>query len=275
MSKIIDWKKARCKCPECGRSGKDETFGISLNSDGSRIGHCFRCSYVERLNPDDSHRMIRNGTARPPVNQQKFTSLSPFGRAMWNESLELSGTLGEKYLRSRNCVIPPSDGDLRYHPAVLHRPSNYTGPALIALLTDLVSGEPISLHRTWICENGTKPDIFPVRMLLGNHRKDGGVIRLWPDWEVTNGLGIGEGIETCLSLGHAVRPVWSLVDAGNMAKLPVLSGIECLTIATDADEPGIEAANKCATRWHKAGVEVQLALPKSGDLNDIAKGVTA
>ena len=33
-------------------------------------------------------------------------------------------------------------------------------------------------------------------MLCKGHRKAGGVIRLWPDDEVTDGLAVAEGIET-------------------------------------------------------------------------------
>jgi putative DNA primase/helicase len=59
------------------------------------------------------------------------------------------------------------------------------GPALVALVTDIETVEPISLHRTWITATG-KADLgeHKPRKMLWNHRSDG-VIRLWPDAEVT------------------------------------------------------------------------------------------
>jgi putative DNA primase/helicase len=90
---------------------------------------------------------------------------------------------------------------------------------------------------------------------------------------VTLGLGIAEGIETALSLAHAYAPGWATLDAGNLAAFPVLSGIECLTIAVDNDPAGIRAADECAERWHAAGREVRLVMaPQAGaDLNDLAQ----
>ncbi len=177
------------------------------------------------------------------------------------------------YLMKRNCVIPPADGDLRYHPALKHPPSGMSLPALVALVTDIVTRKRIGMYRGWTCADGTKAAVDPPRMLLGGHRKAGGVIRLWPDDAVTTGLGIAEGIETALSLAHAFTPVWSVIDAGNLAAFPVLPGVECLTIAADHDDVGIAAAHACAERWTAAGREVRIVMadtPKA-DMNDLAR----
>ena len=93
------------------------------------------------------------------------------------------------------------------------------GPALVGLVTDAITREPISLHRTWIKGNGCKADIEKPRLLLAGHRKSGGVIRLWPDTWVTQGLALAEGIETALAAAHTFTPIWSAIDAGNLADL--------------------------------------------------------
>lgn len=209
----------------------------------------------------------------PEPERHQYETLSDHGRKLLSESRPLAGTIGADYLLARRCVLPPADGDLRFHPARKHPHGDYIGPALLALVTDAVTGEPISLHTTFICADGTKPANLPgpARLLLGGHRKAGGCVRLWPDEVVSAGLGVGEGIESCLSLAHALTPVWSLIDAGNLAALPVLAGIEALTVAQDSDPAGRRAAQTVAERWAAADCTVAIvgAEHDGDDLNDI------
>ena len=201
---------------------------------------------------------------------QQHETLSEYGQELFDQTKPIEGPALD-YLHARKCVVPPQDSDLRYHPALKH-PSGYIGPALVALVTDAVTNQPITLHRTWIKTNGNKAEVEPPRLLLAGHRKAGGVIRLWPDTEVTLGLGVCEGIETSLSLAHAFTPVWSLVDAGNLASFPALPGIEALLIGADNDAAGTKAARQCGTCWTKAGKLVRVVVPQDqGDLNDLAR----
>lgn len=271
----------RAKCPSCGRPGRnDKTLGITVEHDGKGVAHCFRCAYVETHRPDRSHTFIKapQSPVKAQAEQRQHLTLSEYGRRLWSECRPLADTIAAAYLNARRCVLPPADGDLRYHPALKHGPTGYTGPALVGLITDAVTRQPLSLHRTWVRADGTKPpEADPPRLLLGKHRKAGGVIRLWPDEAVTMGLGVAEGIETALALAHAFQPVWACIDAGNMAALPVLGGIGGLTIAADHDDAGIKAAHECADRWTLAGVEVRIVMspkPKQ-DLNDLVQEVAA
>ena len=95
-------------------------------------------------------------------------------------------------------------------------------------------------------------------------------MRLWPDECVTYGLAVAEGIETALSIAHDYKPVWSVIDAGNMKSFPVLPGIETLIIGADHDEAGIAAATACADRWAAAGLDVRVIAPdrERADWND-------
>jgi phage/plasmid primase-like uncharacterized protein len=133
---------------------------------------------------------------------------------------------------------------------------------VVGRVTDAETGEPISLHFTRMSPDGKKvgPD---AKRLLAGHRKSGGVIRLWPDECVTHGLLIAEGVETALAAAHGFAPVWAAIDCGNLQNCPVLSGIECLTIAADHDPAGISAAEQCAQRWAAAGREVRIAMPST------------
>lgn len=210
---------------------------------------------------------------RPDPERRLPETLDPRWLRYW-QSLGPVSDVGRAYLEARQCAIPPTDGDLRFDPAGRH-PNGHEGPCLVAMVTDILTCAPISLHRTWIKADGTKADVDPPRLLLGGHRKAGGAIRLWSDEAVTQGLAVAEGIETALSIAQVFRPAWALIDAGNLAKFPVLAGIESLLVAEDHDEAGMRAATACAIAWAGEEKEVRIArAPLAGDdANDYLRRV--
>ncbi|KXU91080.1 hypothetical protein CI15_00330 [Paraburkholderia monticola] len=271
---MIQWNdydvgEHRIQCPACGRGPRDKTCGLTIKLDYSGVAHCHRCSFVETYRPERGAHIAAPSTPRITGRQRapKRETLSDYGCDLWDACEPLKGSVAVDYLASRKCVLPPDDGDLRQHPNLKH-PSGYVGPALVARVTDAVTGDAISLHRTWVRADGRKAYVGVSRMLLAGHRKQGGVIRLWPDEAATSTLGIAEGIESALSLAWAVQPVWALIDAGNLAKLPVLAGIETLVIAKDNDPAGVAAADECGRRWVEAGAEVLVSQQTENDLND-------
>lgn len=211
---------------------------------------------------------VRIVKPQPRPEKKQRTSLSDWGRELWAECRPISGIAAD-YLRARCCLLPPADGDLRWHPALKH-PSGYVGPAMVGLVTHAATNEPLSLHRTWIRPDGRKADVAKPKLLLAGHALDSGVIRLWPDEAVTYGLGIAEGIETALSLAHVFQSVWAALDVNHLAKFSPLPGIESLTIAADNDErqAGQLAAQQCAAVWAAAGREVFIRMAPAGDVND-------
>jgi hypothetical protein len=103
----------------------------------------------------------------------------------------------------------------------------------------------------------------------------GGVARLSPDDQVETGLIISEGLEDGESLlDYGLAPVWACLSAGQMAKFPVLAGVEALTICADADANGAgrRAAIACKDRWTAAGREVTITYPRGSakDFNEVA-----
>jgi putative DNA primase/helicase len=270
-SRSIDWQAYSCgeyriSCPSCGRSDRDKTLGLSIKADTS-VAHCFRCSFVE------SYRAERGAVVRVPTikpqrlpTQQKYEALSQWGRNLWAECQVLDG-VALAYLHHRQCVIPPRDSDLKWHPALKH-PSGYIGAALVGLVSDATTREPLSLHRTWVQSQGKAP-VDPPRMPLANHSLKNGCIRLWGDEFVTHGLGVAEGIESALCLAWAMKPVWALLDAGHLSKFQIVPSVTSLTIAQDQDAAGIKAANECAARWHKARREVRITNQQTNDVNDL------
>ena len=250
----------RAPCPVCDRGPKDTAMSVTTDDRGT-VSYCHRCGYTaweaRERRPD-----------MPPPRAAK-SDWSARAESIWRHTVALHGTVGETYLLHRGCALPPPDSDLRFL-----APTDRYPPSLCARVTDVVTARPITLHFTRIAPDGrgkagTKQD----KVLLAGHRKQGGVIRLWSDDAVTHGLGVAEGIESTLCAAHAYTPIWSCVDADNLAALPVLAGLEALSIYADHDPAGLTAARALGQRWADAGREVDIIIPNR-DGADIANVVT-
>ncbi|MDY0328910.1 MAG: toprim domain-containing protein [Thiomonas sp.] len=258
----------RLPCPQCDRGPKDKALSVRVEDDGRMVWTCHRCGWSGAAGRETQPA----APARPPSKAatKHRAGLAPWADREWATAQPIHGA-ALAYLKARACCIPPEGSHLRYNPS-LHHPSGYTGPGLVALVTDARTGQPISLHRTWVRADGEKAPLEAPRLLAAGHRKAGGVIRLWPR-QSGQPLGIAEGIETALSLAHADVAAWAAIDAGNLAALPVLPGVPELLIAVDADPAGEAAAAECSSRWLAAGRRVRLVRPDAGDndLNDTAQ----
>jgi putative DNA primase/helicase len=71
-------------------------------------------------------------------------------------------------------------------------------------------------------------------------------------------------------------PIWASGGTGNMAKFPVLAGVDALTIIADNDKSGAGqvAANECFDRWKSAGKEVWNVISDTPgtDMGDVVLG---
>lgn len=268
----------RVPCPECKRGARDTALSVTVNSAGDAVWQCFRCGFKGAAH----HRSEPRRIERPRRQAPAWTWRSPDPWEFWPSCLPIEpGDVAAAYLERRGCALPPNPGHLCWHPELRHR-SGHVGPGLVALVTDAVTRRPLTLHRTWIAPDGSgKAAVDPPRLLWPGLPKAGGVIRLQVDAEVTTGLAIAEGIETALSAARVFPSVWATIDAGNLATLPPLAGIECLTILADHDQvnprtgqrPGLAAAERCAAAWSAAGIEVRIwKAPAEGqDFNDVAE----
>jgi putative DNA primase/helicase len=201
----------------------------------------------DRRRDDLDHRPERQQPAADDDDEKQ--RIKRAGR-IWRQSVSLKNTLGLRYFTERRGLHIGALDDLS-HALRWHQDLN----AVVALMTDAVTGEPTGVHRTFLNNDGTKRE----RKMLGKQ----GVIRLSQDSEVTLGLGISEGVEDGLRiLLSGWRPVWAATSAGGIERFPVLSGIECLTIFADDGKPGMDAAKACVDRWKERGIEAQISYPK-------------
>jgi putative DNA primase/helicase len=196
--------------------------------------------------------------------------------SIWEQALPPAGTPVEIYLAKRGLMLPDVVGEqaIRFHPQCPF--GTAVTPAMVALIRDIRTDESIGIHKTALDREGNKIEIAGLdRRMAG--RVAGGAVKLTDDGEVTIYLGIGEGIESVLSMRllpeFGNSPAWALLSANQVAAFPVLAGIECLWIAVDNDAAGIAASKAVAARWRDAGREVFCIQPIGigADLNDILK----
>lgn len=193
--------------------------------------------------------------------------------ACWREAQPIGGTIAETYLRGRGitCTLPDS---LRFHPDCWH-PSAQRAPAMVARIDGLPR---LAVHRTYLRPDGRgKADLDPPKAMLGAAL--GGAVRLTA---AQGPLVVAEGIETALSLacGLLGRPatIWAALSCAGIAALRLPSRPRRLTIASDGDRPGHDAAHKLAERASAMGWSVSLLpAPEGRDWNDILnkKGAAA
>lgn len=184
--------------------------------------------------------------------------------ALWRESVDPRGTLAERYLVSRGLQLADevAGNVLRWHARI---------GAAVALFRNVETNRPQAVTRIYLDNDGKKVS----RAFLGP--VGGAAIKIDADDEVTSGLHIGEGVETCMAAHQlGLRPCWALGSAGAIAAFPVLRGVEALTILAEHDDASARAVDACAARWHAAGRGVLINEPIGGkDLNDAIRATAA
>jgi putative DNA primase/helicase len=161
------------------------------------------------------------------------------------------------YLRSRvhgasACL------DLRYHPAA-PVPGGSQSPAMLAMVRDCKTGNPVSIHRTFLTLAGAKADMPNPRALMPGELPESISVRLAEAGEV---LGIAEGIETALAAQVKFGvPCHAAINAGFLAKWQPPEGVRRVIVFGDCDQTytGQAAAYTLAHRLsRKLQVEVRI-----------------
>ena len=190
--------------------------------------------------------------------------------AIWNESIDPSNTLADKYLSGRGLKLTSALASkvIRYHRACPWG-KNADGKAIrvqamIVAMRSIETNEITAIQRTQLSLDGKKIE----RRMLGVAA--GAAVKLDAAKSVTRRLVIGEGVETAMTARQiGLKPTWALGSANAIAAFPVLDGIESLGILAENDEANERATEACWPRWYDAGRKVFIIRPTSGnDLND-------
>jgi putative DNA primase/helicase len=267
-------------CPGPGHSPKDRSLSVRINT-AAPMGfiahsHCgddwivCRDYVAGRLgfDRDGWKRDRQEPKPRPaPVDNGDVDRIRE-ALAYWNESGDPRRTVVTTYLASRGLGLPDdiAGSAIRWNGRI---------GAMVSLMRNIRTGEPQAILRTYLDRGGRKRTIFDSEgKALGERLfkgpTGGAAVMLDPFNSVTDALVIGEGVETCLTgrqLG--LRPAWALGSCGEIKKLPLLERVRSLTIHRERCARNAEAAETCAARWIKAGLQVFDAWPTAGkDIND-------
>lgn len=282
--KLSPGKIERCgPCPMCG--GTDR-FAINVKK---QLFNCRGCEakgdvidlvrHLDGLSFGKAVSMLAGHAPprKPPPGRytDNPADTSSLALRIWRESGDPRGTPVETYLRSRRLELPDEAANeaIRFHADCLFGSERF--PAMVCLARNIVTNFPHAIQRTALSHEWTeiKRDGKTYRLTLGPVRNCAVKI----DADVTAGLAIGEGLETCLAARDlGFRPCWALGSGGAIAAFPVLPGIDALTILAEIDATGANAraVKTCGTRWRGAGREVIVVWPKSGsDINDAIREV--
>lgn len=175
-----------------------------------------------------------------------------------------------RYLFRRQ-LHEPYPKALRYVPLMKHWPTGTTHRGMIAMYSN-AEGKPVTLHRTYLTDEGLKADLDgKERLFMSGDVPVGGAVRLTPAAET---MGIAEGIETALSAAVLFGvPVWASCCDQLLAKWQPPPEAKRIVIYGDADMSfaGQAAAYTLAKRLKNVErLEVGVALPPIGkDWNDV------
>lgn len=162
---------------------------------------------------------------------------------------------------------------MRFHPR-LHYWDNDSGrslghyPGIVSLVRSAHSGEPLTLHRTYLSSTGEKANVPQPKKLMsaaidGAISELGAAIRLFAvDGDC---LAVTEGIETALAVrsAHPGLPIWACYSASVLTNFIPPEGVKRVFIWGDLDESGTGqvAAAKLAVRLARRGLEARILLP--------------
>jgi hypothetical protein len=263
-------------CPECGPDRKSkinqkrEVLRVWLEEEFASF-HCARCGASGYAHAEGQTATSISAPALKPAaevlsDEERAAEQLRKARYFWSCSTAIQGTVAEIYLRECRgitCALPATVRYLKPRKATHH-------DALIASFgmptehepgrLSLQDGRLCGVHLTFLAKDGHgKAAVEPNKIMLG--RSAGNPIVLAPPNDGL-ALGIGEGIETMLSMHQQTGVgVWA---AGCASRLPALAEkvpnyIEVVTIAVEDDVDGRRHATHLSERLSARGIEARMA----------------
>ena len=213
--------------------------------------------------PSNDVQQQGKSVSRETQNDRREQRMRILARGIFDEAVACKGTLAQRYFESRDLwVVAREIDDIRFHLTCPRESGEH--PAVVVAMRSITSNAITGIQRIFIDRDAKKTG---KGMMLGT--VSGAAMKLQP--LLSRHLHVAEGLETGLAviaMDHG--PTWSMGSTSLIAMLPVIDGINRLTIHADHDRinpttgkrPGHQAAATCLTRWSQARREVDVVIPK-------------
>lgn len=262
----------------------DRSPSFTVN-DEKGFYHCFGCGAhgdvldfvqaIERVGLKEAVQRVGNVPAAvlelPPKPSKRESDTEAEALRIWRQTVPISGTPAETYLRSRGiiCRLPDS---LRFARLRYGRRGK-TYPCLVALVAS-PDNRARGIQRTYLSESGTGKAAVPKpKLSLG--RIGGGAIRLAP---AAQEMALCEGLEDGLTLQQELgQATWVACGASNLPTIQLPAGVRSIIIGADRDPAGEAAARQAAEKHSTQGRRVRILRPLNGykDFNDELREIAA
>lgn len=250
---------AMCRCP--AHADSDPSLSIR-QGDRDILVTCFAgCPREDVLR---ELRRIRPGQhyARPdPANPPRPANV----QRIWDQAIDVRGTLAERYLARRNLLPPPPD--IRFHPRCpyLPKPKTVFLPALLIAVREI--RKLVAIQRIFL--NVETAD-YIRKVMLGTPLSGA-----WRGREGGSTLAIAEGFETADAFTRLNDiPCWASLGARRLDQLIIPASVTTLLIAEDNDPEGRRAAAKAEGHYRRPGLVIRRFQPPP-KFKDWAKALDA
>lgn len=254
-----------------------EWFDHETQEGGGLPQLILRAGIVEELNQAYAYaKLIEDeadsiGNVREETTQQEQTNFEELWKSgkiiEWNSK-------ASSYFTLRNIELPTECNSVKYF-----ENANIRGVRVSAIGTAFKKvGSNLITGIMFTHLNGIRKGELGKAYAKGSNKSQS-AIQIFELGENDNSLGIGEGLETTLSIrrlkGLEALPVWACGDAGNLGNFTPPPQIKNIIVAVDNDAAGISALTKLARRMKAMGKMVYSIIspiPKE-DLNDYIQRV--
>lgn len=234
--------RAMCRCP--AHADGDPSLSIRQGDRGILVtcfAGCARDDVLREL------RRVRIGQHYAIPDQDRPQGSGNVTR-IWDQAIDVRGTLAESYLERRNLL--PAPADVRFHPRCpyLPKPKTVFRPALLIAVREI--RQLVAIQRNFL-DPVTAECLKKV--MLGVPGSGA-----WRGREGGTTLAIAEGFETAdayTRINHI--PCWASLGARRLDQLVIPSAITTLLIAEDNDPEGRRAAASAEEVYARPGLVIR------------------
>jgi len=237
---------AMCRCP--AHADKDPSLSIRQGDRGILVT-CFAGCTREDVLLELRRVRPRQHYAQPdPASPSRTANV----QRIWDQALDVRGTLAERYLARRNLLPPPPD--IRFHLRCPYLPKPHTLflPALLIAVRE--NRLLVAIQRIFL--DPATAD-YTRKVMLGTP-----LTGAWRGREGGTTLAIAEGFETADAFARVHEtPCWASLGARRLDQLVIPAKITTLLIAEDNDPEGHRAADKAERHYLRPGLAIRRTPP--------------